>query len=63
MGLVEQDDNGTHPDREYQIDEILELVSQLYSVYYRRDSDVARHRLEIEVALNRLMIAWNGYLG
>lgn len=59
----EPDGEGTHPDREYQIDHILTLVSQLYETYYRMDSDVTRHRLDVEIALEHLMNAWNILLG
>jgi len=61
--MQEQDDNGTHPDREYQIDHILTCVSQLYEVYYRPGSNVTRHRLDVEIALESLMTAWDQFLG
>ena len=43
-------------------DETMKALAELYEIYYRRDSDVGRHRTDVENALLRLMIAYNGYL-
>jgi len=43
-------------------DQVMEMLAELYEVYYRQDSDVARHRTDIETALGRLMMMYNAYL-
>ena len=45
-----------------EISKVLEAVSDLYGVYFRADSDVARHRIDIESCLADLMQAWDRYL-
>ncbi len=45
-----------------ELDQVLEMLAELYEVYYRHDSDVTRHRADVETALGRLMMMYNAYL-
>lgn len=47
-------------DRQYR--EVQRLLNELYRTYYRADNNVARHRQDIEAALERLMVAYDTYL-
>lgn len=41
----------------------LQALSTLHEVYYKRDSNVHRHRQEVEECLWRLMLEYDRYLG
>ena len=45
------------------VDTVLALVSQLYEIYYLPGSNVTRYRLDVEIALESLMTAWDQFLG
>ena len=43
-------------------DAVLQCAAELYEIYYRNDSDVIRHRQDVENALARLMQAYDAFL-
>lgn len=49
--------------QEVGMNEVMKALAELYTAYYEVDSDVARQRARVEKALERLMIAYNKYLG
>ena len=43
--------------------DVMKALSELYEAYYRSTGDAAQQRADVELALQRLMIAYNAYLG
>ena len=43
-------------------EDVQKALAELHSLYYQLTSDIARHRKDVEEALERLMVAYDAYL-